>query len=87
MEKTGLKVSLALKDLNKQFRRNYTVSDVAEKVGVSRETLSRLTTDSSFRLIYNVCEVLYDFYPEMNGGSFNFSVICLKMSDDRYFWV
>lgn len=63
-EKIKLNVSKAIKYLNKQYHRNYTVQDLANEIGVSRETLSRLTTSSAFNIIYSVASCLYEFYPE-----------------------
>lgn len=63
-DKIKLNVSGCLKDLNKRYHRNYTVQDVANVVGVSRETLSRLTTYSAFNLVYAVALCIYEFYPE-----------------------
>lgn len=63
-EKIKLTVSACLKDLNKRYHKNYTLQDVADYVGVSRETLSRLTTFSAFNLIYAVASCIYEFYPE-----------------------
>lgn len=63
-DKIKLNVSGCLKDLNKRYHRNYTVQDVANVVGVSRETLSRLTTYSAFNLVYAVASCIYEFYPE-----------------------
>lgn len=57
-------VSGVLKDLNRRYHRNYTVKDVADRVGVTRETISRLTTKSAFSLIYSVAGCIYDLYPE-----------------------
>lgn len=71
--KVKFEVSKCLKRFNKEYRRNYTVQDVAEKVGVSRETISRLSSDSSFSLVYAVASCIYDFYPEKNEGNWSFS--------------
>ena len=86
MEKTKFELSKALKKMNKEYRRNYTVQDVANEVNVTRESLSRMTNDSSFRLIYNVCECLYNYYPEY-CDEFNFTKICLLLTNDDYFWI
>lgn len=79
-----LNVSRALKSLNKDFHRNYTVQDVADRVGVSRETLSRLSTKSSFSLIYSVASCFYDLYPE-RFECWNFSEFVMLLSDDNSF--
>lgn len=81
-------VSGCLKDLNKRFHRNYTLMDIAEKVGVSRETLSRLTTNSSFSLCYAVAHCLYEFYPEYNENEWNFDMFMeLLAYDDCSFFL
>lgn len=79
-----LNVSRALKSLNKDFRRNYTVQDVADRVGVSRETLSRLSTKSSFSLIYSVASCIYELYPDYSEY-WNFSEFVMLLSDDNSF--
>lgn len=83
-ETVKLNVSRALKSLNKEFRRNYTVQDVADRVGVSRETLSRLSTKSSFSLIYSVASCIYELYPDYSEY-WNFSEFVMLLSDDNSF--
>lgn len=84
-EKVKLNVSKALKDLNKQYHRNYTVQDVANEIGVSRETLSRLTTSSAFNIIYAVATCLYEFYPERTENWNLSTYIELLAWDDNSF--
>lgn len=85
-EKIKLNVSKCLKDLNKMYHRNYTVQDVADRIGVSRETLSRLSTSSSFSLVYGVANCLYEYYPEYNQGYWNMTTyIQLLNLDDHKF--
>ena len=83
-ETVKLNVSRALKSLNKEFRRNYTVQDVADRVGVSRETLSRLSTKSSFSLIYSVAFCIYELYPDYSEY-WDFSKFVMLLSDDNSF--
>lgn len=84
-EKIKLSVSSCLKSLNKIHHKNYTVQDVADYVGVSRESLSRLTTHSSFNLVYAVASCIYEFYPE-HTEYWNLSTyIELLAYDNRYF--
>ena len=59
-EKIKFNVSKSLKDLNKRYHRNYTVQDIADFVGVSRETISRLSSFSGFNLVYAVASCLYE---------------------------
>lgn len=70
-EKVKLNVSKAIKDLNKQYHRNYTMQDLANEIGVSREALSRLTSYSAFNLIYAVASCLYEFYSLDSGAEWN----------------
>lgn len=76
-------VSSVLKDLNKRYRRNYTLKDIADKVGVSRETISRLSTKSSFCLVYAVALSIYEFYPEYSE-CWNFSDFAHLLASDDY---
>lgn len=69
--KVKFEVSNCLKRLNKDYHRNYTVQDIANMVGVSRETISRMTTDSSFSLVYSVASCIYELYPEINDFEWN----------------
>lgn len=62
IEKKKLNVSNCLKYYNYTFHRNYTVSDVADCVGCSRETLQRLTTFSSYALVSVVIDIIYRLY-------------------------
>lgn len=82
--KVKFEVSKCLKRFNKEYRKNYTVQDVAEKVGVSRETISRLSSDSSFSLVYAVASCIYDFYPEKNGGNWNFAYFVEYLAWDNH---
>lgn len=81
-EKVKFNISGCLKDLNKRYHRNYTLQDVASTVGVSRETLSRMSTSSSFSLVYSVAECLYQFYPDYNSGCWNFVTYAELLSWD-----
>lgn len=87
MEKTKLSVSCALKHFNKEFKRNYKLLDVAKETGIQVSSLSNLSTETSFRKLYTICEALYQLFPEMNDGCFDFSFILLRFSDDCQFWV
>lgn len=80
--KVKLNVSKALKDLNKQYHRNFTLQDVANEICVSRETLSRLTTFSAFNILYGVASCLYQYYPEYNNGYWNFDIYVMLLSVD-----
>lgn len=71
--KVKFEISKNLKGLNHRYHRNYTLQDIANRVGVSRETLSRMTSSSPFNLVYSVASCLYDFYPEYNDGDWDFS--------------
>lgn len=84
-EKIKLNVSACLKDLNRMYHRNYTVQDVADFVGVSRETLSRLTTFSGFNLVYAVASCIYEFYPEYSEYWNLATYIELLANDDLRF--
>lgn len=77
-------VSRALKNLNKQFHRNYTLQDVAERICVSRESLSRLSSKSSFSTIYAIASCLYELYPDYSE-CWNFSEFVMLLSDDNAF--
>lgn len=83
-ETVKLNVSRALKNLNKLYRRNYTLQDVAERVGVSRESLSRLSTNSSFSTIYAVASCIYELYPDYSEY-WNLSEFVMLLSDDNSF--
>ena len=84
--KVKFNVSGCLKDLNRRYHKNYTLVDVARCVGVSRETLSRLTSFSNFNLVYSVAYCIYEFYPEYNGGFWDFvSFLQLLAYDDHSF--
>lgn len=85
--KVKLNVSKALKDLNKQYHRNYTLQDVANEIGVSRETLSRLTSFSAFNIIYAVASCLYQYFPEYNDTYWNFEVYVMLLSLDDYSFI
>jgi hypothetical protein len=87
MEKIELSVTNALKHFNIEFKRNYTLNDVRIKSGLKYTSLRNLNTDTSFRKLYIICEALYQLYPEMNDGYFDFSFIILRFSDDNCFWV
>lgn len=82
--KVKLEVSKCLKLMNKEYRRNYTVQDVADAVGVSRETISRMTTESSFSLVHAVASCIYEFYPESNGGTWNLSTYIEYLAWDNH---
>lgn len=71
-EKVKFSISKSMKDLNRRYRRNYTLNDVALSVGLSRETMSRMTTDSPFSQVYAVAMCLYEFYPEYNDNLWDF---------------
>lgn len=78
-------VSGVLKDLNRCYHRNYTVKDVADRVGVTRETLSRLSTKSAFSLVYSVAVCIYELYPDYSEY-WNFAeFIQLLAYDDHSF--
>lgn len=77
-------VSRALKNLNKQFHRNYTLQDVADRIGVSRESLSRLSSKSSFSTIYAIASCLYELYPDYSE-CWNFSEFVMLLSNDNAF--
>lgn len=84
--KIKLEVSKCLKRFNKEYHRNYTLADVAEKVGISREAMSRVTTDSSFALIYDIASCIYEFYPEANCGNWDLSTFVEYLAwDNNYF--
>lgn len=87
MEKTKLSVSCALKHFNETYRRKYKLLDVAKETGIPVSGLSNLSTETSFRKLYTICEGLYELFPEMNDGYFDFSYILLRFSDDCRFWV
>ena len=70
-EKIKLNVSGALKIMNNNYRRNYTTKDIAERVGVSRETLSRLTTSSPFSEVYLIAREIYEIYAPDTMEDFN----------------
>lgn len=57
-----LYVSKALKTLNRKYRRNFTVDDVAAKCDTSRQTLVRLSGASSFDLVKRVIFTIYGLY-------------------------
>ena len=84
-EKIKLSVSACLKSLNKIYHKNYTVQDVANYVGVSRESLSRLTTHSAFNFVYAVASCIYEFYPEYTEYWNLATYIELLAYDNRYF--
>lgn len=79
-----LSVAFVVKELNETYHRNWTLADVASRVGVSRETLSRLSSDSKISVVYAVAKVLYALYPE-SGEGFYFdewlSLMCLIGGD------
>ncbi len=87
MEKTKLSVSCALKHFNKEFKKNYKLSDVAWESSLPESSLRNLSTETCFRKLYTICEGLYELFPEMNDGCFDFSFILLRFSDDCQFWV
>lgn len=58
----NLFVSKALKTLNRKYRRNFTLEDVAEKCDTSRQTLVRLSGASSFDLVKRVILSIYGLY-------------------------
>lgn len=74
MEKAKLEVSKCMKEFNKKYHRNYTMQDLAEELGVSRESLSRLSTDSAFSFVYSVAYGLHKLYPEANKGVWDFAL-------------
>lgn len=81
-------ISSCLKRLNRDYHHNYTMADLAEKVGVSRETLSRLTTDSKFSIIYTTAQEIFNFYPDMTSdGHFSFREVMMYMCDSDYFFI
>ena len=63
-EKIKLSVSGALKIMNHNHRRNYTTKDIAERTGIARETLSRITTRSPFSEVYLIAREIYELYVE-----------------------
>lgn len=87
MEKTKLSVSCALKHFNKEFKKNYKLSDVAWEASLPESQLRNLTTETSLRKLYIICEAFYRLFPEMNEGYFDFSYILIRLSDDCDFWV
>lgn len=86
MNKAKLEVSKCIKELNRRYRRNYTMQDLAEKIGVSREALSRATTDSAFSFVYKIAYGLYELYPESgyNGWDFNLYMEYLLWENHEY---
>lgn len=81
-------ISSCLKQLNRDYHRNYTMADLAEKVGVSRETMSRLTTDSKFSIIYTTAQEIFNFYPDMTeDGYFSFREVMMYMCDSDNFFI
>lgn len=81
MDKVKLEVSKCLKEFNKRYCRNYTMQDLADRLGVSREALSRASSDSSFSFVYRVAHGIHELYPEVNNGAWDF---CLFM--EHLFW-
>ena len=85
-ERHKFDISACLKQSNRKYHRNYTVADLAENVGVSRETLTRLTTDSKFSVVYDTAQEIFNLYPEMLDGYFSFREVLLCMcSEDDFF--
>lgn len=87
MERYNLEISKVLKSLNKMYKKNYTLNDISKTVKCSRENLSRLTTDSSFRNIYNICECLYDYYPEFNNYIWDFTSYAQLLSTNNQYLI
>lgn len=85
--KVKLEVSKCLKRFNKEYRRNYTVQDIADMVGVSRETISRMSSDSAFSLVYAVASCIYELYPELNNGEWNLAYFVEYLAWDNYAFV
>lgn len=84
-ERHKFDISVCLKQLNREYHRNYTMADLAKKIGVTRETLSRLTTDSKFSVVYDTAQAIFEFYPEMTSdGFFSFREVLLFMTDDYF---
>ena len=87
-ERHKFDISACLKHFNRKYHRNYTVAELAKNVGVSRETLTRLTTDSKFSLVYDAAQEIFNFYPEMTSdGFFSFRDVLLYMCDDDCFMI
>lgn len=87
-EKYSFSVARALKKLNKEYKKDYTVADVAEKCGLSKGILSRLTTDSKFSVLYTVTKEIYNLYLEYQnktGKDYVIEDILLMMNDDDMF--
>ena len=61
-KKVKLEISKCLKDFNAKYHRAYTLQDLAEKIGVNRETLSRASSESSFAFVYQVVRGIYELY-------------------------
>ena len=74
MNKAKLEVSKCLKEFNRRYRKNYTMQDLADGIGVSREALSRATTDSSFSFVYRIARGLYELYPEVGYDGWDFAL-------------
>ena len=70
-EKIKLSVSGALKIMNHNHRRNYTTKDIAERTGITRETLSRITTKSPFSEVYLIAREIYELYADDTKEDFN----------------
>ena len=81
-------IASCLKQLNHDYHHSYTMTDLAKNVGVSRETLSRLSTDSKFSIVYTTAQEIFNFYPDMTSdGFFSFREVLMRMCDSDYFYI
>ena len=84
-EKVKFNISKCLKDLNKKYHKNYTLQDLANDIKVSRETLSRVSSDSSFSLIYKIASQVYYYYtPDIGGWEFTRYVEFLAFDEHSF---
>lgn len=77
-------VSEALHKFNKQYDKAYRVVDLAAAVGVSPDTISRLSIGSQFYIVYKIAYQLYLWYPDFSP-SWSFEAYLstfLLLSDD-----
>lgn len=71
--KTVFNVSGAIHVLNKVYHKSYKLVDLAYAIGVSTDTICRLSEGSQFCIVYNIAYQLYLWYPDLYPGwSFEF---------------
>lgn len=81
-------IAACLNQLNRKYHKNYTLEDLAEKIGVTAETLNQLSTDSKFNILYTTALEIFDLYPNITSdGDFSFREVLMQMCDSDYFYI